>query len=713
MYSKSVSPSTGTSPPEISTEAAPAAPHATAPHPAEAPVPGFLAERAPRRSSSDADRPATAPATPEQTAAHVEPATPQDSGDHVAASSLAHARAFLAAGAQRVNGAASHAATLATSAWSSSASSIASAAEQVWTMSDLRTMLQLQANDPEFLRILRGIDPEQPADYTLALCREHMEQLKILCKDNTTDSDHSNDMPQHLRKAIRRDIRAVEKALDPLENGTPATGRALKSLVNLVNTWPVLVPSPLLANQAKTFAYTIAGVTKGVLGLSMSALRSTADGMPFPLWSGQLGREANEVHFYVGLLNGIFLATEVPKKYFSESVKQTAEAIDDSLYFRTGAVVAAAAVLLTPFVWNNVKQIAGRARDGAMRMAASGAERVGLSALAKPLHDRLDPIQVSAELRTSLNEIWLQLENGRAAFEQSRRDFTAPGSGRELTRTLNSQCTHLLETLHNCSERFSSAVGLDRTQEGIATHGSRNSDFASKLALTILAAGVTGSTVFLIQPDKIGTADVVADALVVTAVMAQSAWNKQATRQDAMERFKTMNAVSMVMVLALGADKLSKIFTPEGLIESSANSPYYAGLVMALMSMTMPGPMARGAELAMNWAAGKIIGRCTDANGTTLVTRQAQTVQELQEHMASVQEHVAGLNPEQLERYEEQVGANVQNLIANAGAARQPARTSGVTISEIEEEEPTPPAHEAGVEPAATHSPAHGASQPS
>ncbi|WP_272929816.1 XopX family type III secretion system effector [Xanthomonas translucens] len=706
MHTKPVTASTSPPLPEVSAEAAPATPRVetTAP-PAEVPISGVLGERAPRRNSNDADSPA-APTTAEQTAAHAESATPQDSGDQAAASSLVYARTLLAAGAQRVTGAASHAAQLARSAFESGKSGIASAAEQVWTMSDLRTMLQVQANDPAFLRILRGIDPEQPADYTLASCRQQMQQLRTLCNDST-------DLPQHLRSAILSDIREVEQALDPLENGTPATGRALKALANVVNAWPVLVPSPLLANQAKTFAYTIAGVTKGVLGLSMSALRSTADGLPFPLGGGQLGREANEVHFYVALLNGIFLATALPKKFGSESLKQKAEAIDDSLYFRSGGVVAAAAVLLTPFVWNNVKQLAGQARDGAMRMAANSLERAGRSDWAKPLHDRLDPVRVSEELHNSLNHIWLQLENGRAAFEQSRRDFTAPGSGRELTRTLNSQCTHLLETLHNCTERFSGALGLDRTQEGIASQRTRNSDFASKLALTILAASVTGSTAFLIQPDKIGTADVVADALVVTAVMAQSAWNKQATRQDAMERFKTMNAVSMVMVLALGADKFSKIFTPEGLVESSPNSPYYAGLVMTLMSMTMPGPMARGAELAMNWAAGKMLGRCTDANGTTLVTREAETIQELQEHVASVQEHVASLNPEELEQYEELVAANVQNLMANAGAARQPAQTSGVTISEIEEEDATPPAHDTGVEPAAKHSPSPSASQPS
>ncbi|WP_272932552.1 XopX family type III secretion system effector [Xanthomonas translucens] len=708
MQAKSVpiSTSTSTAPPEVATEATPTSPHATTAPPAEAPAPGPLGERAPRRgSSTDAASP-TAPTTAEQRAAHAEPATPQDSGDHAAASSLAPARALLAAGAQRVTGVASQAVGLAASALNSSAAGIVSAGRQVWKMSDLRTMLQLHAQDPQFLAILRGSDLEQPSPHTLASCREQMQQLRTLCEDASP-----TEMPPHLRDAILSDIKAVEKALDPLEKGTPAAGRALKSLVNLVNAWPLLVPSPLLANQAKTFAYSIAGATRGVLGLSMSALRSTADGLPFPLGGGQLGREANEMHFYAALLNGIFLATELPKKFGSESVKQKAEAIDNSMYFRSGAAVAAAAVLITPFVWNNVKQIAGRARDGALRITANGAESVGASNVAKSLKDRLDPVQVSGDLRASLNEIWLQLENGRAAFEQSRRNFTEDG-GRELTSTLNSQCTHLLETLHNCTQRFSGALGLDHAEAGIAPRETKNSDFSSKLALTILAAGVTGSTVYFIQPDKIGTADLVADSLVVTAVMAQSAWNKQATRQDAMERFKAMSAGSMVMALALGADKFSKSFTPNGLIESSTNSPYYAGLVMTLMSMTMPGPIARGAELAMNWAAGKILGRCTDANGTTLVTREAETVQELQEHVSSVQQHLATLSPPEHDAYLQLVANNVQNLIANAGAPQQATRTSGVTITEIEEEEPAPPAHDTSGEPAATHSPTHGTSQP-
>ncbi|PPU96471.1 type III secretion system effector protein [Xanthomonas hyacinthi] len=574
-------------------------------------------------------------------------------------------------------------------------------------MSDLRTMLQLQAHDPAFLAILRGTDPEQPSTHTLASCREQLLQLRNLCAT-------AQDLQPHFRHAILSDIEAVEQAIAPLAHGTPATGRALKALANLVNAWPLLVPSPLLANQAKTFAYSIAGATKGVLSLSMSALRSTADGLPFPLTGGELGREANEMHFYAALLNGIFLATELPKKYGSESVKHQAEKIENSTYFRSTAAVAAAAVLLTPFVWSNVKQIAGRIRDHALRAGAAGAELVGLNSRAEQLRYRLSPAEVSDELRTRLNDIWLQLENGRVAFEQSRREFTEPGGGRELTRTLNSQCTHLLETLHACTTRFSSALGLDHAEAGITQRVNKNSDFSSKLALTILGAAVTGSTVFLIQPDKIGTADLVADSLVVTSVMAQSAWNKQATRQDAMERFKAMSAVSMVMALALGADKLSKAFTPKGLIESSPTAPYYAGLIMTIMSMTMPGPMARGAELAMNWGGAKIIGLFKGPDGATLATRVPASPEELHENAAGLQDYIARLSPEQQREYELMAGSSIQQAIENAGALQlapmATAQASGVTITEITEEEATPPAQDASAEQLTTHSPTHDAS---
>lgn len=60
---------------------------------------------------------------------------------------------------------------------------------------------------------------------------------------------------------------------------------------------------------------------------------------------------------------------------------------------------------------------------------------------------------------------------------------------------------------------------------------------------------MSGSAIYLIQPDRIGTVDTLADTAVVTTVMLQSAFNKNANRQDTMERFKAMCGGSMVIAM--------------------------------------------------------------------------------------------------------------------------------------------------------------------
>lgn len=212
------------------------------------------------------------------------------SGPSTAATLAARANAALASGVQQAYAA------------------VSKGASNLWSLADLRTMLQIHADDPAFLQMVRHSDPEQSAPHTLAACRQQITQLRDAIEAATG-------LEARFRQQLLGDIKAVEDALQPLEHGTPATGRALKSLANLVNLWPLLVPSPLLGNQAKTFAYSIAAATKGVMTLSASALRPTSDGLPFPLMGGQLGRDANEMHFYSVLLNGLFLTTELPKKF--------------------------------------------------------------------------------------------------------------------------------------------------------------------------------------------------------------------------------------------------------------------------------------------------------------------------------------------------------------------------------------------------------------
>ncbi|WOB50758.1 C2H2-type zinc finger protein [Xanthomonas hydrangeae] len=629
--------------------------------PTHSPVNPALAALAPvgRSGTSSASSTPTLP---------VEPSSPAPQASHSARTTApstaktlsARARSALAGGVQHASAA------------------VSKAAVDFWSLTDLRTMLQIHADDPAFLQMVRHTDPEQVAPHSLAACRQQITQLRGAIETATG-------LEARFRQQLLGDIKAVEDALQPLEHGTPAPGRALKSLANLVNLWPLVVPSPLLANQAKTFAYSIAAATKGVMSLSASALRPTADGLPFPLMGGQLGREANEMHFYAILLNGMFLTTELPKKFGNPAMRHQAEAVENNLGFSAAASTACTAMVLMPFLWNSINKIGNRMQHGVSHLGASIADRAGLQAQAQRLRARLTPGQISQQLRTQLNEICAALEHGRDAFQQARRDFTEPSTGHELTRTLNAQCTHLLETLDQCSKRLSTALQVDQDQPATIPRQLSNQDFSSKLALALLGAGVTGLTVYLIQPDRIGTVDLLADTAVVTTVMMQSALNKHATRQDTMERFKAMCSGSMVMALALGVEKLSKTFADKSLIEASPASPYYAGAIMSLMSMTMPGPMARGAELAMNWGGRQVMRVFEGPDGTPLATRMPSSPEELIQTVQDTANYVASLQSEHAQQYQEMVGDIALQVIEDAGAAAQTRPGSSVTITEISE----------------------------
>ncbi|WP_169804800.1 XopX family type III secretion system effector [Hydrogenophaga taeniospiralis] len=574
-----------------------------------------------------------------------------------------------------------------------------SALQNLWSLSDLRTMLQPHADDPAFLLQLRGRDPEAPADYTFAQCRQQLQDLRALVQ-----AGHG--MEPRFQKTVLQDIQTIEKALNPLENGTSSAGRAAKALANMVNLWPVLVPSKLLANQAKTFAYTVAAASKAVVSVGGATLRPTADGMPFPLGGGELGRQADEVHFYPALLNAIFLSIEMSKKYGSPGVQHQALAVEHNKLAHAGFAVAAGTALIAPFVWNNIKSGANKVVEAGVRAAAHGLERVGFADRADGMRRAITPGEVGEAVKAELSGLWQQLETGRLALQQARLDFSDPASGRELTRTLNSQCTHLLESIALCTERLDKAFGISAAQEAtgalVPRDPSSNPDFASKLALSIFATAITGSTIYLIQPDPIGTVDLAADSAVVTAVMLQGAFNKQATRQDAMERFKGMAATSMVMALALSMDKVSKTMTPRGLIEADSTAPYYAALVMTMMAMTMPGPIARGAELALNWG-GRQIGQgmqqlrslLNGPDGQQLGTMESRSLQELQQRMVELQSFHAQERPgDQQAALDRLVEESLRHTLADAGrqaGERAQPRTSGVVIQEIAE----PSAHPA------------------
>ncbi|WP_425512366.1 XopX family type III secretion system effector [Xanthomonas translucens] len=558
---------------------------------------------------------------------------------------------------------------------------LSTAASNLWSLSDLRTMLQMHADDPAFLTIMKGEDPERMTPHTLSSCRQQMQDLSELIK-------HAEGLGTHQRKQLQSDIKAVMDALQPLDHATPVSSRVLKSIANLVNFWPVVVPSPLMGKQAKTFAFTMSTATKGVLALSASALRPSADGLPFPLAGGQLGREANEGHLYNVLINTLFLTTELPKKFGDPALRKQAEAVSQNMAYGAGLSVTFTAIMLTPFLWNSLSKLGNNLLDKGARVGAATAQAVGLNKQAQQLRARLTPAQINEALRDQLQQIRGQVDASCDAFQKARLDFVGEDGGKELTRTVNMQCTHLLETLDACSKRLASVLQLDGNQTPSLPREIHNQDFSSKLALTLLATAVTGSTIYLVQPDRLGTINLLSDTCIVTAVMGQSAWNKQATRQDAMERFKGMCGGSMVIALALGAEKLSKTFADKSLIESSPNAQFYAGVIMSLMAVTMPGPIARSAEMAMNLAGSGLKRLFTGPDGTALATDAPGSPEEMQERMESTARYLEELSPEQQDAYARMVGENVAQAVQDAGAqAQAQVPHSSVTITEIEDDD--------------------------
>lgn len=532
-------------------------------------------------------------------------------------------------------------------------------ASRFWVLCDLRTMLQPHAHDADLLRLIRGSDLEAGNEaFTIGQATEQLQNLSTLI------SGSAEIQPKFKRQALK-EIATIQQAMHPLQHGTSPSVRAFKAIVNLINLWPSIVPSPFIANQAKTFAYTVAASSKAVVGVAGNSLRSTADGWPFPLGGGEMGHHSNEVHFYPALLNLVYGFVYGAKRFGDEPTRHRAEAIEHNKAFHGGVAVACGAILIAPFVWSHLQRAAGKASDFALRGIAAGVSQFGQRGVvaADGMREALTPGHVDDIVRAELTRVFREFEAGRISLDKTRRDFTEGGG--ELTRTLNSQVTRLLDSCGAFGDRLDRSFGLREADGGARAARSSNQDFASKASLTVFAGMVTGLTVFLIQPDPIGTVDLSADALVVTAVMAQAAANKNATRQDAAERFKGMAATSMVMCLALGADRLSKLSAamPNGLIQASPVAPYYAALAMTAMAMILPGPIARGAELGLNYAGSKITALFSDPQGNQLATVIPHSLEAAAERVEELRDHLSNMSAHELDAYESVAAASIAGSI--------------------------------------------------
>jgi hypothetical protein len=537
---------------------------------------------------------------------------------------------------------------------------------QLGKMTNVYSSLSL-GDDKEFLEKIRAREGGGPR-----LLRQISDSLNEF---DEVLKKYADQMPAGLRKSLEKEIRGIRRNLDAMQCGTPALGRTMKGVANLLNLWPALIPSPLMANQPKTFSFATAAAFNSVFALSGDSLVPTTNGWPLPFSGGVMGDHANEATLYQGALGLLFGIQQLMIKFGKEAVVSEVETLGNNRLFNAGLSAIGALIIAVPFFHDEVVKGAGWAKTKAL----AGMEQAGLispgrreAMLRPPLHFLADTVKQEfraigqrlkkgeeelVELRTKFiepekvaKELDGLIKDGESKLEKLRQDPDAPeGAAQELDRriedwkrkradlpkepadlkelakemssSLNRHTTIIMTDMARLADKVTKAVGPARNENSTDSAARQqeeargNPDLFAKLNLAVVAGAFAWLTVYLIAPDTIGTDDLAADATVLSAAMLQGAFKQTANRNNQMERFKNMASTTMAIAVVLLADKLAKQSRqfPNGLVEATETTPYFAAVAMTAIVMLLSGPMAEATEKVLNLAGTGLSATATAA----------------------------------------------------------------------------------------------------
>lgn len=490
---------------------------------------------------------------------------------------------------------------------------------------NLYAVLNTRADDAQFVERLKRTDLEKGGVTFNGVLKDvgklqnHITQLK---NDRHIDAS--------LAKALTKDLKGVEEAVKIMSEGRDGRVRLVASMMNLLHAWPPLVPSPLLDNQLKTFAFTVCANINAIALVGSLGASPYCDGWPIPGTSGVMGEASNEAHLYPLLLNALFGVPAMLRKFAPEPLAGGADSVANSTFFHLGVGLAATGILMLPFFSSQVKA-AGNT------LATKGIQALEFLHVISPETGAAwrSPPTISPKIKEAVrNEVKLALESLELSADNMnmvRASFTGSpasgGEGKELTRALNAQFTKALTHMRNIVSELTKALPPDTSAleststcsvnpaggnspvegsvERAASPGENkknvNADFTAKMTLTVMAGLMAAATISMVLPEVIGTVDLTADGLVLTAAMAQGAMTPQFTKDQQMERLRNMASTTVVLVVALAADKFAQASGkfPDGLAQSSDSAPYYAAGILTAMVMLMAGPLAKGAAMGV------------------------------------------------------------------------------------------------------------------
>lgn len=441
------------------------------------------------------------------------------------------------------------------------ASSQAGVMQRLWNMADIRTLLS-PADDHEFIAALRTPTDATDGDGArLDRLVGHVSELKSHLDSAGLDGA--------LATRFKARLDEVGVTLKALQTDKSLGERAAKVIgINaMLAPLPLMIPLMTKPRQQKTEAEIVALMAKAMVE-AIGMIRT-------PTTDNNLLKDRAMARYYANMVQAVEFALPT----FVSSLRF----LNDSPTFNIAAGAVSTGALFGGFLSKEIRDKYNVWRTGSTHPDL-----------------RKAGVALSSETKAALHAVRNAVEMDQQMLNGAKDRFITE-HGRELSPHLSKQVAIAVSAYQRIADELAECIGLPAAQ-GHA----QNSDRSAKLALALFSTAVCTATTVLMLPDKIGTVDLASDAAFTSALMFSLMADKNVSRKDALEEFKTFVGLSLVMLAVLAANKAANDF-----MERGVSGLLVGSIAMSALNLTMPGPVghaaARGIEALMNMSPSNML----------------------------------------------------------------------------------------------------------
>ena len=427
-------------------------------------------------------------------------------------------------------------------------STMARVASALIKMTDVRTLLT-QADDRAFIAALREPSSEATDSARLDRLTGHITELTARIDEAGLDGA--------LAKRFKTRLHEISDTLNALRTDRPLHERAAKvaGLHMLLAPLPLAIPLMTRPRQQKTEAEIAALMAKALIeGVGM--IRT-------PTTDNNLLKDRAMARYYANMVQAIEFALPT----FVSSLRF----LNGNAAFNIAAGAISTGALFGGFLSKEIREKYNVWRTGS---AHPDLREAGLS--------------LSDETKAALRAVRMAAEMDGATLNDAKAAFVA-NDRHELSPHVSKQVAIAVNAYQRLADELADCIGLPP-----APTSAENRDRSAKLALALFSTAVCVATTVLMLPDKIGTVDLASDAAFTSALMFSLMADKNVSRKDALEEFKTFVGLSLVMLAVLAVNKAANDF-----IEHGISGLLVGSITMTALNLTAPGPVGHAAAKAI------------------------------------------------------------------------------------------------------------------